>query len=224
MRNIHQTHAVSYPTKLIGLLDSISILGIIYFSISVALLHLLDSSVNPLTHGISYYAVGPYENLMTAAFIILGLGGLALTTGLYLALPVKARSLAGLALLGLWSFATVLAGIFPLDAEGASPTTSGVIHNITGMNFLCIAVAAMLISRRLKHDRRWWSVGKTAMWLALAVIIASLLLFILLGPLHSLGVGGVAQRVYWAAVLIWLLFVAIRLREIGTNQNSSMEA
>lgn len=41
--------------------------------------------------------------------------------------------------------------------------------------------------------------------------------------LLPVGVEGLAQRTYWIAVLAWLLFVALRLREIGPYQHSSME-
>ena len=220
MKNYYQIHSTVYPSKRVRWLVTASILSIVYFLISIVALHLLDTSVRPLTQGLSYFAVGPYEHLMAAAFIILGLGGMALTAGLYLALPSNARSMTGLILLGLWSVTTILAGIFPLDAEGAPQTTSGMIHNLAGMNFLCIAVAALLISRRLKLDHRWNSAGQIATRMAWAVISASVLLFILMGPLHPLEVGGIAQRVYWATVLIWLLFVATRLREIVANQYS----
>ena len=222
MKNYYEVHSAVYPSKHVRWLVAVSLLSIVYYIISVALLHLLDRSVSPFTQGLSYFALGPYEYLLAPAFIILGLGGMALTIALYLTEPAEARSLVGLTLLGLWSITTILAGIFPLDAEGAPHTTSGVIHNLAGMNFLCMAVAALLISRRLKLDRRWNSAGQIATRMAWAVIIASVLLFILMGPLHPLEVGGIAQRVYWATVLIWLLFVATRLREIAANQYSSI--
>lgn len=41
--------------------------------------------------------------------------------------------------------------------------------------------------------------------------------------LLPVGAEGRAQRTYWMAVLAWLLFVALRLREIGHYQHSSME-
>jgi len=224
MSNHYQVHSSVNPSKWIRWLAAFSILSNVYYVVSVALLHYFDTSVDPLIHGVSYYALGPYKHLLTAAFIFLGLGGMALTASLYLAEPAEARSWAGLSLLGLWSVTTILAGIFSLDAEGAPQTTSGVIHNLAGMNFLCIAAAAFLISRRLKADIRWQGARQTTMWLALSVIIVSLLLFVLMGVLQPLGVGGVAQRVYWLMVLVWLFFVATRLQSIAANQSPAMEA
>jgi hypothetical protein len=223
MRIYSELHSVVYPSKYVRRLVVISILSIFYYLISIISLHQLDTSISPLTQGLSYFAAGPYENLLTAAFIVLGLGGVSVTTGLYLALPVKVHSLAGLTLLGLWSVTTLLAGTFPLDAEGAPQTTAGVIHNLAGMNFLFIAVAALLISRRLKLDRRWQRNNQMVMRMALVVNVASALLFILMGPLNSLEVGGVAQRIYWVAVLGWLSILLVRLWKIAPNHRSSME-
>ena len=86
--------------------------------------------------------------------------------------------------------AVLLAGAaFPIDASGAPPTISGMIHQWAGFNFVVVIAAALLFGRSFARLRPGpWArrVGFSA-WLLAASGTA---LVVFMGPLHDLGVGG----------------------------------
>jgi hypothetical protein len=178
----------------------------------VVALHLLRPDVAPLARGISHYANGPAGGLMRLATALLGLGGLALVAGLALGIAPAARSVAGLALLGLWSVAQLVTAGFPIDAPGAPPTTAGAIHGLAGLSFVLPVGAALLLARGYPRDPRWAPVARPARALGLALLAAAVALYLLIEPLAGLGVGGLAQRVYWVVLLAWLACTALWLR------------
>jgi hypothetical protein len=62
-----------------------SFVYVLIFAVLVMALLVLRPQMNPVSHTISEYALGPFGFLMTLAFIIRGLGELFLVTGLALA-------------------------------------------------------------------------------------------------------------------------------------------
>jgi hypothetical protein len=190
--------------------------GIAWFVASIVALHVLRPDVAPLAQGISHYANGPWGVLFDIADVALGVGGLALTVGLWRGLAPTARSPVGLLLLGVWSLATVASGLFPIDAPGAPPSLAGAVHGAAGLNFLCLVAAALLVARRLPADARWAPIARPALVGALAILVTAVALYLLIEPLRSLGLGGLAQRAYWAAALAWLALIAARLWVVAT--------
>jgi hypothetical protein len=121
----------------------------------------------------------------------------------------------GLLLLMVWGLATILAAIFPVDSPGATPTLSGRIHNLAGLSFLIFTAALLLIelSRSNKSAPR-----QITYFLAWLVLAAAVMLFVFNGPLYSLGIGGIIQRLYWLAAVLWLMFKALQLRRQEQSQ------
>lgn len=209
------------PAKQAPLLTLVTLASIAWFCLSLVALHLLRPDVPPLARGISHYANGPYGFLLTVASVVLGVGGITLVLGLYRSVAPSAGSRVGLVLLGVWGVATALAGIFPIDAPGAPPTIAGAIHSLAGLNFLCAVGATLLLARRFRQDDRWAAFARPAVVVARAVLVAAIALYILIEPLSTLGLGGLAQRVYWATLLVWLAVTALRLRAIAATQRSA---
>ena len=85
------------------------------FGATLVALHLLRADISPLAQGISHYGNGPYRWLLPVANGVLGVGGLALVLGLASGVAPAGRSLAGLALLGLWGVAQLITAFFPID-------------------------------------------------------------------------------------------------------------
>jgi Protein of unknown function (DUF998) len=181
------------------------------FGATLVALHLLRTDVSPLAQGISHYGNGPYRWLLSVANGVLGVGGLALVLGLASGVAPAGRSVAGLALLGLWSVAQLITAFFPIDAPGAPPTVAGRIHGLAGLSFLAATAAALLLARGFGRDTRWAVVARPAGALALALLAAALVLYVLVEPFAGLGIGGAAQRVYWAFLLAWLAWTALGL-------------
>jgi hypothetical protein len=78
-----------------------------------------------------------------------------LVLGLARGVEPAARSVAGLALLGLWSAAQLVTAFFPIDAPAAPPTLAGTIHGLAGLSFLAATAAALLLARGFGRDTRW---------------------------------------------------------------------
>jgi uncharacterized protein DUF998 len=193
--------------KPIAWLVLIAIGGIVYFIVAVVVLHFLRSEYNPINHAVSNYAVGPYGYLMTAAFYVLALSVFALALGLFFSVALKKLSRVAILLLCLASSGIVVIGVFPGDAHALHPpaTITGVIHwAAAGLSFLCIMIAAFLLSRSFKTDERFQRFQRLCFILALAMV-GALLLY---GILALVGWIGIGQRIYLAVCLLWLLVLA----------------
>jgi hypothetical protein len=179
----------------------LSILAALIFSIAVVALLFLAPEIDPLRSGISFYALTDYKLLIGAGLSLVGLAGIFLAMALWGGAS-SATGRIGLALLVAWGITSVLAGIFPLDAPGAPPTLSGSIHNLAGLNFLLIAPAVLLIDLPRPKSEGSQTGTRGLAWL---VLVSAILLFTFNGPLSSLGIGGLIQRLYWLVLVLWLL-------------------
>jgi uncharacterized protein DUF998 len=143
--------------KDVACLALIAIGGIVYFVVTVVVLHFLRPEYNPINHAVSNYAVGPYGYLMTSAFYALALSVLALALGLFRCLVLTDLSRVAILLLCLASSGMIVMGIFPGDVHALHPpaTITGVVHWIAaGISFLSIMIAAFLLSSFFKMDER----------------------------------------------------------------------
>lgn len=194
-----------------------------YFSIVTSLFFLavlfallfLAPEVDPMQSGISFYALTDYSLLIGIALALIGLSGTSLAVALWQAVPTVAGWI-GLGLVIRWGIASVLAGVFPLDAPGVGPTLSGSIHNIAGLNFLLVAPAALLVELTRPALIGSARPRSGTYWLAWLLLVSAILLFVFNGPLSSIGIGGLIQRLYWLVLALWLLFKVRRmLRPVG---------
>jgi hypothetical membrane protein len=187
----------------------VTAVAVVYFVLSLIILHVLRLDYDPTRRFISEYAVGPYGGLMTSAFYVLGIGSLALVPGLYRGVASPARSLPGLALLVVWSIGIILVGFYPTDLQEGPPTTVGVIHNQSAIiAFESITVAMIFLSIRFRRDERWQDFARPSLIMALLALIAFAAIIFLFFPL---GVPGLGQRLFVATVLVWLFITAARL-------------
>ena len=98
MRGAHLEQTAS-PSRHVSRLGLIAVSGSAYWFLSVVLLHFLRTDSNPLERQMSNYATGDYGYLMSAAFIIWGIGILALATGLFREVTPQPRVGGGLLLI-----------------------------------------------------------------------------------------------------------------------------
>ena len=195
----------------------ISLITTAIFILAILILHFLPTDVNPLISGISFYALTRYGYLFGLAVILIGISGIALSLALWsVAVPTAGRI--GLLLLIAWGLTMILAGLFPLDAPGAAPTLSGKIHNLAGMNFLLLAPALLLIELSRSKGAELHESRPITFWLAWVLLAAAVLLFTFNGPLYSLEIGGLIQRVYWLVTVLWLIFKSLHVLQMeGDN-------
>ena len=205
--DISKSKPVIHPGNQIARLTLIAIAGILYFVVVVVTLHFLRPEYNPINHAVSNYAVGPFGYLMTSAFYVLALSVIALAAGLFFSIALNRPSRIAILLLCLASCGMVVMGIFPGDAHALHPpaTITGVIHwTAAAISFLGIMIAAMLLSRSFKTDKRFQRFQRPCFVLARAMI-GALLLYGVLAPVGWVGIG---QRIYIAVCLLWLITLA----------------
>jgi hypothetical membrane protein len=187
-----------------------SLAATVFFVLALLSLHFLSSEYDPMEYGISFYALTQYGYLIGLALIIIGVSGIALAGAMW----SKTKSIAGrvgLLLMIAWGLLSVLAGIFPLDVPGTHATQSGTIHNLVGMNFLLITPALLLIELSQPIDTDDGRNRTITFWLAWLLLLSSVLLFTFNGPLSSIGIGGLFQRLYWLVLVTWLFIKAVPL-------------
>jgi len=185
---------------------------LLFLAAAIGLL-LLAPEVNPMHSGISFYALTKYSPVIDLALALVGIAGISLAIALWSLTPSIAGRV-GIALLIAWGCASILAGIYPLDAPDAAPTLSGSIHNMAGLNFLLVFPAALLVE--LTRSTLTAAGTRTSTyWLAWLLLIAAILLFTFNGPLSFLGIGGLVQRLYWAILSSWLLLKARQVLQAG---------
>ncbi len=203
------------------LLAAVGLVGPAVGTAALAALHLLRPDVND-TSTISAYAVGPYGWLMTAAFLALGVGALALAIGIRRATTRSRWSLVGSLLVGLFGIGFVLAGIFPVggcrDLEcverfesgtDVSMSAASIAHGVGALlGILLLIVGMLVLSRAFKRDARWRSLRPWSLTLGLVALIQ----FVVGG--EGL-VGAVLMRTLMVTVILWMMLAALRLRSIA---------
>ncbi len=192
----------------------IAIAGFAFFVGAVVSLHFLRPDYDPTSRYISEYAVGPYGYLMTAAFFAWGIGSLALALGIRQTLKPSRASQVGVVLLWIATAGVFTAGIFTADLTGDPVTTRGAIHGFASVViFLSMIPAVLLLSIGFGRDPRWRRFRYSSLALGL-VVLGTFFLFGGPGGLVGFGIG---QRIFIAALFLWLLVAAMWLRGVAAR-------
>jgi len=149
----------------------------------------------------SVYAVGAYGFIQTIAFVALGLGSLALVAGMRQPVAASPKWTLGRALLATWALGVLLAAAFPIDS-------APVVHGAASfVSFVAILAAMFVFAHACRDVARWQSFAAPSTWLARSAL-AAFLVAVLTQPSFAFGV---AQRVFLAAVVCWIIATALRL-------------
>ncbi|MCI4369525.1 MAG: DUF998 domain-containing protein [Thermoplasmata archaeon] len=133
---------------------------------------------------------------------VMGALGVLLVRG---ALAPGRASRLGLGLLFLASAAAVAVGLFPEDFPGAGPT----IHALASASvFVGAALALLLVSRAIRHDRRWAGLPSPTALTGVVMLLATGVYVVGFTP--YVGSGGMESLIV-APLLLWLLGVGSRL-------------
>jgi Protein of unknown function (DUF998) len=200
-------------TKRLDVLASyITLSSIVFYALAIGLLHILRTDFNPGYRYLSEYARGPYGTLMTTTFFVLSAGCLALLLGLYRSVTSRLYFVPGLVLWFTWACAVFLAGIYTSDLQGMPHTRIGRIHDQMGMiAFPCATVALLLLSLALRWEKEWRSVWRPAMLLSVVTLVS----FLALDQFGQRDLGGLDQRIFLAATLIWMWIIGRRIQVIA---------
>jgi hypothetical protein len=209
-----QTGAVERDaTKRLDVLASyITLSSVVYYAVAISLLHILRTDFNPGYRYLSEYARGPYGALMTSTFFVLSAGSLALFLGLCRSVASRLHFVPGLVLWLTWACAVFLAGIYTSDLQGTPHTRIGRIHDQMGLiAFPSATIALLLLSLALRWEREWRSVWRPAMLLSVVALVS----FVVLDRFGQRDLGGLDQRIFLAATLIWMWIIGQRIQVIA---------
>jgi Protein of unknown function (DUF998) len=192
--------------------------ALILYQVILVVLIGLRPDLDPSWHTISEWAIGPWGFLMSAGFILSGLGyaGLATAVGPWLR---KAGGRIGLGLLVVCAIGAVGVGCFttdPLSANSVPQTPRGVAHLLFGTSQLVLFPwSALVVSLSLARN----GLPGTPRWLLIAVgfvPLAGFLFFALyiavfvapLGNAYGPGVNiGWPPRLAFFCYMIWVVIL-----------------
>lgn len=181
-------------------LGLIALLGVAAFAVTCGAVQFLRSDYDWLRVPLSFYVLGPYGRAVEASYFALACGLIALGVGWYRALDQGARSAAPLMLFVLGAIALVVTAVEFTDVPDKPPTLHGLLHVVAaGATFICVTVAMLLQSWRLRGDPHWRARFRSAFTLATITFFA-LWIYALVKPIPR----GLGEKVVIALILLWL--------------------
>ncbi len=173
----------------------------------VIALHVIRTDVDPLTDGVSAFALTPVGYLYRTQVVATGGAAILLTVAL---VAGNLASGIGVAALVLFGASRILIARYPTDPRGTTRfTTSGRAHLLLATTtFVTIAIAAPSISGAMTASPDWR--GPTGLLTALgwAATILSLATFAAGATPTTRRVFGLVERGAYAAMLAWLAVAA----------------
>ncbi len=166
---------------------------------------------------ISELVLGRYGFVQTAAFLVSGVGVLALVYLLRGRLPRSAFSSVGLWLLAIYGVGAILAGVFPTDridspADLQSLSAVGIVHSVISLvSFVAIVLGMFSLT---------WAFSLKAAWRRLTVwsaLLAGSALPMFLSQEQGSRTG-LYQRALVTFVALWIMMVAIKARSLETRR------
>jgi hypothetical membrane protein len=158
-----------------------------------------------------YGSLGSWDWLMDLNFLLRCLLSLAAIRAITLAVreeTARPRLRLGLRLLVGWAVASGLLAFFPDDPLGTRTRWHGEVHLVLAfVAFICVLVGALIVSSSLRRLPPWRQLAGSLLMLAWGALIPLLLLGHTHFRRHSLG--GLYEKIFLGAELLWLLFAAL---------------
>src|SRR5438874_555273 len=173
----------------------------------------------------SSLSLGDQGWMQIANFLVCGLLTLGFAVGLRQVLQTGRGSVWGPILIGVFSVALIVAGLFVTDpslgyppgTHGSGPQTlHGIIHGVAGLiTFSSLAIASFVMARRFAGDPNWkgWAVYSIV---TAVLVIVSFIAATAVSALDESGVlpgspTGLLQRIGIIAGWVWIALMAIRI-------------
>jgi hypothetical protein len=189
--------------------------GAVYLAATLALMHLIQPELDPITRFVSEYAHGRLGWLITIGYTVAGAGTLALAWSLRGILPGR-RGLSSAAFAALFGVTIIATGLTRIDVAVAQgvvvSTVSGQVHELAGyVAILGLFPAAFLIAGAFRRDPALAGAALAARQFAVGLVVA----FVLAVFSQGLELLGVGQRLFLGTWLAWLVFVGVQLSTRG---------
>lgn len=187
----------------------------VYFVAALLLMHVLRPDYTIVDHMISDYAVGRFGWIMTTAFLSISLGCLALAAGLFLNGPTSWLGRIGAALLVVTFAGLIVTAIFPTDLETVPSTRTGDIHTLSfQVNVVSVFLSTICLGLSYGGSPRWRPYRTPALVFAGLLAAAFVAQFL---TLHRGAPYGIANRLFVAVLVAWLISNSLWLKAIRSN-------
>jgi hypothetical protein len=201
------------PQRL-SMLATLAIVGQLVL-VATALLLPIWSRYSLVRDNISELALGRYGFAQTAAFVLAGVGTMALAFAIRQLTKGSWGSRVGSLLIAVYGAGAILSAVFPTDridspTDLSSLSATGTIHIAVAIaSFLGVIVGMFVLSRTFARERSWGSFWRLSVFfpagaLALSIVQQE-------GPLI-----GLLRRALVIVISAWLILVALRVRSIVT--------
>jgi hypothetical protein len=179
----------------------------ILFAVVLVTVHVIESETN--FGAISLYSLGPFGIVMRAGFVVLGLAFFSLVAGLRGHARPGTLYRVDLIMLSIAGAGLVTIGAFDTDAPGTGSTLSGVLHSSAANVWsICAIIGILLFAVAFRQDGKSLAIGRLSRNLGILALITYLGGF--LGP--GTYFEAVQPRLFFILVVLWIGFVANRLR------------
>ena len=190
--------------------------AVLYLAATLLVMHVIQPQLNPATHYVSEYAHGDLGWLVMAAYVVAGLGALAIAWSALSTLSGRWAPAAAVCL-GLVGVGLVASGLTRIDVAQANgtvvSTASGMAHELAGyVMFLGLIPGAFILSGAFRRDPRLVGASFAARLFAWGLVISLVLAIAVFQRVELVGVG---QRIFLVAWQSWLVFVALQLWMAG---------
>jgi len=195
--------------------------GVALYVILDAVAQLLPPHYSPIRDAESDLAVGPYGYIMTINFLNRGLlsivflyalGKVTSAPGEFASPEAAGRFRTGKLALWVWGVGAILLAIFPTDVPATPVSWHGAIHLVVAIvAFIGGALGTLLLSMRFSESKTLRGAKGVAFAIALLSVV---FLFVMLGATGS-RVGGLTERLFLGAVLLWIAYVSAYLARRG---------
>ncbi len=116
----------------------------------------LTDGYSPIKQPVSALAAWPHGWVQTVNFVVFGLLTFGFAAGLHRGLAPSRFGVVGPALFGVTGIGTLWGAAFPLRMDAAGVVYDPGLHLVGGLMFFPVsAIALIVISFRLAHDRNW---------------------------------------------------------------------
>lgn len=184
---------------------------LVVYVILDAVAQLLPPHYSAIAQAESDLAVGPYGYVMTVNFVVRGVLSLAFLIGLGGATNLGKKG--GSWLIGAWAVGAFILAASPTDVGPGPATVHGMVHLATAaLAFLLVVLGELWLSYDFRGEPRLASLRP----LALAVAAVTALLLVVLAvvqarPHLASEAFGLAERLFLAGALLWILLVSVHL-------------
>ncbi|MDO1527826.1 DUF998 domain-containing protein [Fulvimonas sp. R45] len=178
----------------------VALAGILAFALAAVATQGLRPELDWLDAPLSFYLIGPWGPLLQAAYVAMAVALATLGGGYYRALPPGARSAAPWLLFVAAGVALAVTALAHSNLPGRAPTLEGFVHGTAAQaSFLCVTVAMLLQSWRLRLEARWQARFRSAFALALACFAG-----LWVDALWKGMPRGLEQKLLIALIVLWL--------------------